>query len=51
MTLSPFVKRTIGFSDAVSWVSEPPKKNGFKAKPKGFASKNKIGSSDFITGK
>ena len=30
MTMSPFVKRTIGFSDAVSHVSEPPKRMDLK---------------------
>ena len=48
MTMSPFVKRTIGFADAVSLVSEHPKKNGFKTKSKaGFVSKDGIGCYDF----
>ena len=46
MTMSPFVKRTIGFADAVSLVSERPKKNGFKTKSKGFVSKDNISCYD-----
>ena len=42
MTMSPFVNRTIGFADAVSHVSKPPKENGFKTK-----SKDGIGCYDF----
>ena len=40
MTMSPFVKRTIGFADAVSLVSEPRKEAG-------FALKDGIGCYDF----